>query len=70
MALSATDKARLNAEAAKLRRILANGASGVTADGTTVTYDLASCRQRLKDITRALNPSRRPAFSRFNMGGF
>jgi hypothetical protein len=70
MALTPTEKSALQAEAAKLRKILANGAVSVESDGTRVTYDLGACRQRLRDITRTLNPDLRRRVSRLNLGGF
>ena len=70
MSLSLTQQAAYRAEADKLRAILARGATQISADGTTATYDLAAVRLRLREIERILTPSRRPRVSSIYLGGF
>jgi hypothetical protein len=61
-----------SARIAEIQEILRAGASSVTTDGTTVTFDLASLRTELRQLMAedANQRGRRPVVSSIYLGGF
>lgn len=59
-------------EIARIRAILREGASTVTTDGTTVTYDLAALRRELRQLEAEDDTTRgrRPVAASINLGGW
>ena len=57
---------------AELQAILQAGASNVSVDGTSVSYDLAEVRRQLRELMASDNTQkgRRPVAASINLGGF
>lgn len=57
---------------AQIQAILRAGATSVSIDGRTVTYDFAELRRQLRELQAEDDTfrGRRPAASTINLGGF
>lgn len=51
-----------------LEKILNAGATSVSVDGQSVTYDLDMVRKRLNELKRQADPSKKPLVASINLG--